>query len=1381
MEESYSAITFTDLLDGYPVSGPNQIEDSKHGFRPGQQIAESLLRGIESKSCDEIGVLKKIIQSVSSASFENLPGGFLKYLSRSEKHTEIITQMDRLGWLGKNVTTGERSVTTKEWVSVEPMKVMERSVILMARDVCLSRAYMIMASEVSAQMGVRDLPPSELMEDVYRNGDEVLLRIGYDGFKFVKTHEEMCVGVALKKFDTLRGRGRFLEAAKASAAQDLESVGFCGAGEGVLHVDKVVEKLFEFENVVHLSEIFGMNKVWGYAKIAVVEGFQKAKDLMQQEQSLGYKENESNGRLPPVKHPGSHPRLVEWFTVQQVDIEQVSVGAPSLLDWSEVRFDRFLRFDTMPDVSQLLLDKAISRPLHQLYGMYSEDLIGASFDDLFRRRLLLALWDSKSINIPAIFSAYWREGFHWSTRIFAMTPKEQQMDRAPRMFTYTVPTRRLWHAALEHNIKEEVFALVPDQTMTMPGMKLTKRLLEPGSSTGPSHRKGGRFWVGKISLDFKKWCQHFAEDNSTPIGEVLDDAFGIAPTYARTQKEFGRAIELPPNERVAAAKLKLAEYLDRLNHGEDVDGAFISNKRGGEGIDQKLWTLATIAFVRAVSSAVSASCRLTGQGDNQVIEVRIRVPDDVPVGDEDLPHNRQILENRLNKIYEELITRSELIGLPLTREETWLSETLLIYGKRWVYRDSLLPQALKRIAKIATSPNAAMPERDVLCATSWAAALNASDGSTNPFPAYLIACSRSFARFRYELYSNSVMPSEGKMSGCDEKSIRKVPKEEQALHHLPHTSVLGGQPVLAPLHFLYRGHPDPLTLRLSSMKICAEGGLLSAKKHYIAIQQRRISKTSSKDAGSAAVRDPSGVPLERSRDAQSYLRDAVRDGLKSLGSRNEDFSPLTQDWLREDDKRITYLLMTMSPFNPREQRSPGQKVGIPLLVPINLLAMPEQREGIQDLEGAVRALRLAEELCAKLCFVGQVLFAISECVIDASWHVFTELVPLPLGPLAEKAPLNLTDPVWAPNGSDGLHPQLTRGGQLELMQESKGFDGVKIVVLGPLAESNWESIFPGAIAAIADRVLRIRTVLPGIPKPQGDGPIEATTPEISVARTSVASYFTEVKKSLDVPSGKDRTLFDWDQHGWMMWVSKEAGEVVLVLVFHVLSIILLIIVIISIVIVIVIITTTAIVIIIIVIIIIIISSLKKFVQAICATHLLQAGGDWAQLAAGADPYLAAGSDLHHPSQVPSYRDIIFYWKYFLCTDLRVFPKCKELAPQLAYLKWQVVDEQKAYGCPPNRGKVFMVQGLGKAPGGNALQSSQKDFHLFETMALLSFLTVPYIRMPLVMAFFTTGDRVNSLFDRGLQEILEAFLGAFKGIYRDPRLPLKGSIGILGFL
>lgn len=239
----------------------------------------------------------------------------------------------------------------------------------------------------------------------------------------------------------------------------------------------------------------------------------------------------------------------------------------------------------------------------------------------------------------------------------------------------------------------------------------------------------------------------------------------------------------------------------------------------------------------------------------------------------------------------------------------------------------------------------------------------------------------------------------------------------------------------------------------------------------------------------------------------------------------------------------------------REQRSPGQKVGIPLLVPINLLEMPET---IGDLEAAVRCLRLTEELCAKLCFVGYERCKFSNFLrVALLQHVFTELLPLPLGPLAEQS-AQLTDPVWAPKGFQELHPQLTRGGQLELMQVllrlaehfvsaacglhgSGGFDGVKIVVLG-------------AIAAIADRVLRIRTVLPGVPKPQHDGvveplaepcpslvsellngvggkgwkplavdptsfmrqseTIEATTPEISVARTAVASYFSEVKKKL---------------------------------------------------------------------------------------------------------------------------------------------------------------------------------------------------------------------------------------------------------------------------
>ena len=32
-------------------------------------------------------------------------------------------------------------------------------------------------------------------------------------------------------------------------------------------------------------------------------------------------------------------------------------------------------------------------------------------------------------------------------------------------------------------------------------------------------------------------------------------------------------------------------------------------------------------------------------------------------------------------------------------------------------------------------------------------------------------------------------------------------------------------------------------------------------------------------------------------------------------------------------------------------------------------------------------------------------------------------------------------------------------------------------------------------------------------------------------------------------------------------------------------------------------------------------------------------------------------------------------------------RSEEFPPQSAYLRWQVVDEQKAFGCPPNRGPL----------------------------------------------------------------------------------------------
>ncbi|CAK9023707.1 unnamed protein product [Durusdinium trenchii] len=471
----------------------------------------------------------------------------------------------------------------------------------------------------------------------------------------------------------------------------------------------------------------------------------------------------------------------------------------------------------------------------------------------------------------------------------------------------------------------------------------------------------------------------------------------------------------------------------------------------------------------------------------------------------------------------------------------------------------------------------------------------------------------------------------------------------------------------------------------------------------------------------------------------------------------------------------------LHPFFERLLRtdvSPGAATGVPLLVPINLLQVPTV---VNDLDEVHRALQLCEILCAKLAFVGKERCKFSPYLrVSLLQHVFTELIPLPLGPATQKAPLNLRDHIWAPEGWDAVHPQMTRACQLELLlilrrlaehfaaaactlASNKGFDATKITVFG-------------AIATIADRVART-TVRRSRDTGAEEGPsgltealngtlggrpvavdpntflvqsetIETAAPELNLARTAICAYFCEVMSHYEIKKLKDETLFDWDTYGWMMYVEREKG-------------------------------------------------LERIVKQMCAKHLLETGKDWGKLVAGnqsENAYL-----VRTWPEFAALRDIMFFWKYFLCTDLRVFPDTSNWSLQAAYLAWNVANENEVFGPPTNRGAIFQVSAFGQdhvlktnepnyrpkpsASGhryasaalaskytGRAVVRTEDDLLYLRSLptfedrlrpsdaeALLSFLTVPYIRMPLMLAFFTSADRVNCLFSDTLRSILHAVI------------------------
>ena len=179
-----------------------------------------------------------------------------------------------------------------------------------------------------------------------------------------------------------------------------------------------------------------------------------------------------------------------------------------------------------------------------------------------------------------------------------------------------------------------------------------------------------------------------------------------------------------------------------------------------------------------------------------------------------------------------------------------------------------------------------------------------------------------------------------------------------------------------------------------------------------------------------------------------------------------------------------------------------------------------------------------------------------------------------------------------------------------------------------------------------------------------------------------------------------------------------------------------------------------------------------------------------------------------------YRDVCFYWKYFLNPDLKAFPNfsdARELSRMHTILSWHWSDEdmgycvenslQRLYSRPnpkdinPKTRRPFKEDELPKhrypstatpsfyapppaikteddaiyranlptfdamAPGRKGVlesaqlaQLGQRDSEL-----LISFLTVPYLRLPLVLNFFATDDRVHKLALPKLRDILDSVM------------------------
>lgn len=180
------------------------------------------------------------------------------------------------------------------------------------------------------------------------------------------------------------------------------------------------------------------------------------------------------------------------------------------------------------------------------------------------------------------------------------------------------------------------------------------------------------------------------EELSDLFFQEIDGLLGYSDLLHRTHEFFGNSV------------IYLAEEADLsvTNNQLDFSPVCWNNNLGGfEGQRQKTWTILTICLIEISTLQNQISSSLVGQGDNQVLSLRIKIPIYRNMETNLLEPNFNLGRRKLNKFRIDFLKLCKDAGLPVKFSETWESSHVFAYGKQLFYNGMPLSMSLKRFCR----------------------------------------------------------------------------------------------------------------------------------------------------------------------------------------------------------------------------------------------------------------------------------------------------------------------------------------------------------------------------------------------------------------------------------------------------------------------------------------------------------------------------------------------------------------------------------------------------------------------------------------------------------------------------------------------------------
>lgn len=659
--------------------------------------------------------------------------------------------------------------------------------------------------------------------DILRWGDRVLAREGNKGYKIIKHYEGVMVSVAQVKLNN----EELLETLNDTPNAIID--GF--KQDGGVYADELLS-IAESMSPHQLLESMSLFRFWCHPIINVREGLEKlhlnctlvkcidgvfaetlASDMAKVLITYYYWSGSENGRhqwpigsyIPPGVCPllerhianNTYPSRSEMYLIGDV--------------WHKIEYHHIFGEDVEIPLLDLLGDKSHSMNKEELRKLLKtvKNLRMASPT----KRLIISILKTKKINPVKYLEFVNKYGFLENDLIIGLRGKEREIKLEGRFFSLMSFALRLYFVSTEYLANKYILPLFPEITMGLSGTDTMKLMCELTKGMSSS----SQFMNILIHLDYEKWNNHQRHEANYPIFLQVDKAFGWTSVFSITHQIFQKAI---------------IYYVERLDKIQDIDHPFLPygwrGQSGGlEGLRQKMWTVVGALLLRRVGMHHNQRFASIMQGDNQVVIAKYRLYSDPNTPERAVERRRLAIGGK--KILETIAKYSSKLGLITKIDETWISSSLLVYGKYPIIKGESAGMLLKIMSRLYSTSNDATPSITNVLSSAFTTGLTACQKYSNvTLPmvlTYWYACVTIGRYMRYDPMINEGMIR--KLSKVLYKGRMETVQwnpDESLLHYrilldvLFRDSILGGLGGCSPLRFFVRDFPDSLCESISAYK-----------------------------------------------------------------------------------------------------------------------------------------------------------------------------------------------------------------------------------------------------------------------------------------------------------------------------------------------------------------------------------------------------------------------------------------------------------------------------------------------------------------------------------------------------------------------------------